>query len=75
MYKIDQTHRGIHPIFDPIRLDWEEDLVYELEVQGEMDRSDAQGFQMCRQDATDYCYEEGMSPERAANYLLNEEER
>lgn len=74
MYKLDRTIRPIIPIYDPIKLEWMEDLLYELEVQGEMTRSDAQGFQDCRNDATDYCYEEGMTPEQAAKYLLTEED-
>ena len=74
MYKIDQKLRPITPTFDSDRLEWEDEMIYELEVQGEMDRSDAQGFQMIRQDATDTCYDDGMTPKEAAIYLLNNEE-
>lgn len=59
-------------IIDNRRLDWENDVTELIEESG-MDRSDAQGFLMIRQDALDYCYGEGMTPETAANYLLNEE--
>ena len=73
MYKIDQKLRPI-TLLDSDRLEWEEELMYEIEVQGEMDRSDAQGFQMIRQDCTDLCYDDGMTPKEAAIYLLNNEE-
>lgn len=75
MYDLDKVHRGIEPIFDEEILDWYEDLFYELEVQGDMDRSDAQGFQMIRQDATEECYNNKMTPEEAANYLLTKQRK
>jgi hypothetical protein len=73
MYSIDKTPRPIRPL-EPLRLDWESEVTQIIEEDGEMDRSDAQGFLMIRQDALDYCYEEGMNPEQAAEYLLTEEE-
>jgi hypothetical protein len=73
MYSIDKTPRPIRPL-DPLRLDWEEEVTQIIEEDAELDRSDAQGFLMCRQDALDYCYEDGMTPEMAAEYLLTEEE-